>query len=78
MEKWPLDCARRDDESLSHLAGGWRQKLDLKTVTGPRSLAQADAEQGDQGFVIQGLSVCSHGRWSSKPLACKVGTPRCS
>lgn len=32
VEKWSLDCAR-SGESLSHLAGGWRQKLDPKTVT---------------------------------------------
>lgn len=32
MEKWPFDCARRNDETLSHFVVVWGQKLDLQAI----------------------------------------------
>lgn len=59
IEKWSLDCARRNDEHLSHHAAGWRSKTQWQ-LQSSRSFAQKAAEWGSQEFVIQAIYVCCH------------------
>lgn len=60
IEKWSLDCAKRNDETLSRFVGVWGQKLDLQTIRESRIICPRGCWGGKSGVHHQGHWVrCS-------------------